>query len=160
MSTLKVWTIEWQYPSDAEFKVTVWSTEKEALQAALHDIQNQITHDWDMDDETQAEFADEINLHIHHGRLKEAVRKWNDYQDDHNFDYGQWYFINEKPVLSDPQLPLPTTPTIPVPYQATTPGATCRKCNNPNPHAYADKPDGTYCCRQCSIFSNIFGTKP
>lgn len=46
-------------------------------------------------------------------------------------------------------------------YKATVPGATCRKCNNPNPYSYADQPDGTYLCRGCQIFYNIFtGSTP
>jgi len=157
---MKVWVVEWSKPDDGDFKSTIWASEKDALQAACKDMEKAIDSWWDMDDEPQAEAADEIKLHVAKGRLREAISRWNEYMNDHNFDYGQWYTVEEKEVLSfqNGTATIPAPP--PVAYQATTAGATCRKCNTPNEHAYADSPDGTYCCRQCSIFSNIFGVKP
>lgn len=36
--------------------------------------------------------------------------------------------------------------------------ANCRKCNYPNYSGVANQKDGTYLCKQCDIFSHIFGS--
>ena len=42
----------------------------------------------------------------------------------------------------------------------TVPVTNCRKCKNENTTGVSNSPDGTYICRQCSIFAHIFGSNP
>lgn len=159
---MKVWVLEWHDNDNIDFECTVWATEQDALTQAVKEIKTEVDG-WDLDNPDIELAYEQVYDFIRAGQHRKAIQRFNDYQDDHNSDYGHWYFVREKDVLSQnasTTLTLPPPPAPAAPYQATTAGATCRKCNDPNPYAYADKPDGTYCCRQCKTFSSIFGVTP
>ena len=156
---MEVWVLEWSYPYDMENNITVWSNQVDAQKQALNEINELISNDWDMDDIDASSCADDINDKIKRGQYTEALKRWNDYQDEYNSDYAQYWHVYSRELLSSDPSELPKiTPTA---YRATTSGATCRgPCKQYNDYAYADSPDGTYVCHQCSTFQHIFGTKP
>jgi len=158
---MKVWVLEWLDTDNIQTNCTIWATEQDALQQACDELIEHHVDNWDPDDPDQAVAADQIQEFIRKGQYRQAVQRFNDYQDDYNSDYAHYYYVHEKEVLSHNQNNSPTLPPpAPVAFKASSPGATCRKCSNPNPYAYADRSDGTYCCRQCSTFSTIFGVSP
>lgn len=155
---MDVWILQWEYPYDIDSNITVWTTEKEAQQQALKEINQKIDDAWDMDDADMFSHAEEIEILEGQGKLKEAIDKWNDYQMNFNDEHAEYYNVLGRPVLSGEGEPTAVAVT-PVAYQASTPGATCRGTHKEyNPYAYADKPDGTYLCTQCKTFGHIFGT--
>lgn len=155
---MKVWVLEWHDNDNIDFQCTVWATEQDALAQAAKDIKRDVDR-WDLDNPDIELAYDQIYDFIRRGDNQKVVQRYNQYQDDHNSDYGHWFFVREKDVLSQSGTAhtVPTIPAPAMPYQATSAGATCRKCHTPNEYAYADQPDGTYCCRQCKTFSSIFG---
>lgn len=155
---MEVWVVEWSYPYDNENNVTVWANKVDAQKQACKEI-NELINEWDMDDVHAASCAEDISDMVGRGQYAEAIRRFNDYQDEYNSDYAQYWFVSSKPVLSGDGSE-PST-NAPVAYKATTSGATCRgPCGQHNEYAYADRPDGTHLCRQCSTFQHIFGVKP
>jgi hypothetical protein len=153
---MDVWVLEWSYPYDGENNITLWASQVDAQKQALKEINDLISNDWDMDNEDAATCADEISSFMGQGRYGDAIKRFNDYQDEYNSDYCQYWHVRSYPVLSSDE---DVTAIKPVPYKATTSGATCRgPCGQFNEYAYADKPDGTHMCRQCSTFHSIFGT--
>lgn len=152
---MDVWVLRWECPNDNEVNVTIWANEQAALNQALDEIEDHITNNWDMDDEDQSRYADEIGDLRKRGQLREAMLRWNDYQDNFDSDYGSWWGCRKQPVLPDDEV-VTSAPTIA--FKATSSGATCRgPCGQSNSYAYADRQDGTYVCRQCSTFQHIFG---
>lgn len=154
---MEVWALEWSYPYDNENNVTLWSSQSDAQKQALKEI-NELIDDWDMDDEHAAACAEDIEDMTRRGHLGEAIKRFNDYQDEYNSDYAQYWFVSSKQILTFDD-GSGTKPT-PVAFKAATSGATCRgPCGQYNEYAYADKSDGTHMCRQCSTFQHIFGVK-
>lgn len=157
---MEVWVLEWSYPYDTETNVTLWSTKEEAQKKACTEIQARIDSDWDMDEETQKDYAENIDDKITRKKYAEAMSLWADYQDNYNDDHAQYWTVYSREVLTG-SLPGPAPTIVAVNYKSSTPGATCRgPCKNFNDYAYADQPDGTYVCFQCNTFQHIFGTKP
>jgi len=155
---MEVWVLEWSYPYDNENNVTLWVSQDDAQRQALKEINELISNDWDLEDDSAAACADDINDMTARGQLGEALKRFNDYQDENNSDYAQYYFVTKKQVLSWSGDKSKTR--TPVAYKATSSGATCRgPCGQYNEYAMADQPDGTHMCRQCSTFHHIFGTK-
>lgn len=155
---MEVWVLRWEYPYDCETDVTIWTTCKAAQQKALAEINEQIDGDWDMDDPDALTHAEKIEELEGQGKLEEAINVWNDYQSNYNEDHAQFYTVLKREVFSGEDGEVVTS-APPIPYKATTAGATCRGSHREyNPYAYADKPDGTYLCTQCKTFSAIFGT--
>lgn len=182
------WAVVWEYPYDGESEVTLWNTEMLALGAACSEIQNCIYDNWDMTDVTQAAEAHYINNLISAGQYRDALDYWNSSSVNTDSDGAQYWNVYEKEIYDytkspnitifapdhftalldeededededdDDEEEAPVTAPSPQPYQAIAPGATCRKCQNPNEHAYADRPDGTYCCYQCKMLSQVFGS--
>ncbi len=154
---MEVWLLHWEYPYDMESNITVWTSEQDALKQACSEIEDSITNDWDMDDEHQSQVAEEISDLQKRGKLREAMDAWNDYQSNYNDEYAQYYSVMKKAVQSHDASDVVTS-APPVAYRASTSGATCRgPCKQYNEYAYADRPDGTHLCRQCSTFQHIFG---
>lgn len=154
---MEVWVKQWDYPSDGEHNISLWFSEVDALRSTCDEIENSISGDWDMEDDTQAAFADEISEFIAQKRYRQAIQKWNEYQDENNSDYGSWWSVTRKEVLGGDEASNAVTQR-PVAFKASYSGATCRgPCGQVNDYAYADRPDGTHLCRQCSTFQHIFG---
>lgn len=154
---MEVWVLEWSYPYDNEHNVTVWNNQVDAQKQALKEIIDVIANDFDMDDPHASSCADDIDDMMNRGQLAEAIRRWNDFQDDHNSDHAQYYFVSKKEVLGEGAT---TSPSGGASFIATSNGATCRgPCGQFNEYAQADRADGTHICRQCSTFQHIFGTK-
>lgn len=110
-----------------------------------------------MDDPHASSCADDIDDMMNRGQLAEAIRRWNDFQDDQNSDHAQYYFVSKKSVLGEGSV---ASPSGGASFIATSNGATCRgPCGQFNEYAQADRADGTHICRQCSTFQHIFGTK-
>lgn len=178
-----VWVLTWEKPSDCEHHITVWDSEQAALSQACSEIQDAISSDWDMDLYDCAVQAKSINDAICNGDLRAAMRLYNEWESDS--DYGCFFNVSQKQSLSTNDAATPEvfdedffTALLPdddgsdedeeeneekvdnTPYQATSPGATCRgPCGSYNDMAYADQRNGTYCCYQCRTFSHIFGAK-
>lgn len=152
---MDVWVSVWEYPNDMDHNFAVFLTEKDALEDVLSDIEDHITNNWDMDEPDQSNYADEISdLHAQ-GKLREAMDKWNEYQDNYNDQYAEYYSVIKKELQGGSSASV-------IPVRAATHshinGATCRgPCKQHNEYANADRSDGTYVCRQCSTFQSIFG---
>lgn len=156
---MDVWVLDWDYPYDMEHNITLWTTEKAAQQQALSEIKEKIDNDWDMDDAEAFNAAEEIEQFQDAGKLKEAIDRWNDYQNNFNDDHAEIYSIYVRELLNGEGSDEVVTSAPPVLYKASSPGATCRGHHKEyNPYAYADRPDGTYLCTQCKTFGHIFGT--
>lgn len=156
---MEVWVLEWSHPYDSENNITVWANENDARRQALDEIEDLITNDWDMEDNDAAACADDISDMVARGQLAEAMRRFNDYQDEYNSDYAQYWHVYSRDLLTgDGSKSTMTTPST---YKATTHGATCRgPCKSFNDYAYADRSDGTYVCHQCKTFGHIFNGAP
>jgi hypothetical protein len=155
---MEVWVLQWEYPYDMESNITLWSTEKAAYQQGLHEINEKIDSDWDMDDPDMLNHAEKIEELVDKGDFREAFAVWNDYQNNYNDEHAEYYAVMMREVLNGEGSDEVVTSAPPIPYKASSPGATCRGSHKEyNPYAYADKPDGTYLCTQCKTFSHIFG---
>jgi hypothetical protein len=153
---MEVWMLEWSYPYDNENNVTLWTNQLDAQKQAVKEI-NELINDWDLEDNDAAACADDINDMVGRGQFGEAIKRFIDYQDEHNADYAQYYFVTKKQVLGSGSVASPSSGSS---FIATTSGATCRgPCGQYNEYANADQPDGTHVCHQCSTFQHIFGTK-
>jgi len=154
---MEVWILEWSYPYDSDNNITVWASEQEAQKQAIKEIQDLITNDWDMDDVDAAACADDIDDMVSRGHYAEAIRRFNDYQDEYNSDYAQYWFVVRKDVLGGNTSTMTSTSRN---YSSSS-GATCRgPCKQHNDYANPDRSDGTYVCHQCKTFGHIFGTSP
>jgi hypothetical protein len=157
---MKVWLKEWDYAYDNEHNVSVWASELAALQSCVSEIQDSITNNWDMDDETQAQYSDEFTELLLKREYRLAMEKWNDYQSNHNDEQCEYWFVSSKDILGGDDQEIVTSASA-VAFKASSSGATCRgPCGQYNDYAYADKSDGTHLCRQCSTFKHIFGVNP
>lgn len=156
---MDVWIAQWEYPNDIDSNISIFLSEKEALEDVLSDIEDHITNNWDMDDSDQETWADDISQLHHSGKLREAMEKWNEYQANYNDEYAEYYSVFMKTVQGSASTAVSTQPTT---HSHSSNGATCRgPCKQHNEYANADRADGTYVCRQCSTFSSIFGvTQP
>ncbi len=159
---MEVWVLIWKYPYNRDSNVSVWADESSALRQACTEIKQNIDCDWDMGDIVMVEYAKVFNEHIAQSEYEKAIKVWNDFQNDYNDEQGQWYSISKSEVLGLPDVQGSCRPPIlQGGFKALTAGATCRgPCKEWNEYAYADQPDGTHVCHQCSTFQHIFGTKP
>jgi hypothetical protein len=155
---MEVWTIEWSCPSDGDGDVTIWATEEDALKAACREIGNHIQSTFDFDLVSDASCAEDFNDLVRNGQLRDAIRRYNDHQDDYNQDYANYWFVQKKPVLTgDGKTSVSSSANL----SFSSNGATCRgPCKQHNEYANADKADGTYVCRQCKTFQHIFSGSP
>ena len=157
---MEVWIKEWNYIADGETNHTVWATELAALKSACDEIEDSITNNWDMDDETQAQYSENITQLLAQAKWREVVEAWNDYQGNFNDEYAEYWSIMRKEVLTGDDEEIVTSAPV-MAFKASISGATCRgPCGQYNDYAYADKSDGTHLCRQCSTFKHIFGVSP
>jgi hypothetical protein len=160
---MEVWALQWDYPCDMEHNITLWTDEMSALRQACTEIKQKIDGEWDMGEafiEKAAKLFEESAVVDTIDSLRSALLVWNEFQNDFNDENGEWYSVTKYQVLgnSDIQGGCRPPPTV---YKATAAGATCRgPCKTYNEYAYADQPDGTHMCHQCSTFQHIFGTKP
>lgn len=157
---MEVWVLEWSYPYDMEHNVTVWGDEESALKQGCTEIKQKIAGDWDMDDENMEQAAKAFDEHLGRGEYEAAIGVWNNFQNDYNDEQGEWYYCNKHEVLGATDVDGGCRPPVAkAAFKATTAGATCRgPCKQWNEYAYADQPDGTHVCHQCSTFQHIFGT--
>lgn len=173
-----VWIVEWTEPNQGEVSVSVWDSEKEARKSACHDILVEIGDAWDLDDEDIKQTAMDINGAVGSRDYKRAMQLFYDFQcDNSDYEYVQFWQVYERPLKTradEPALLMFSDPDEEEEedeeeeledeeeevYQATSPGATCRgPCGNFSPDAYADQRDGTFCCYQCKMMSQVFGSK-
>ena len=156
---MEVWVLEWSVPSDGESNVTLWESEKDAYLQAASEIEDHITNNWDMDDETQAMYADEVQDFFKRHKYMEGIKHFHDYENNYNEDYAQYWEVYSREIMKRDSRDVVPNPSTSIAYKATASGATCRgPCHQFNEYAYADRPDGTHMCRQCSTFHSIFGT--
>lgn len=181
---MKVWTVEWSFPSNCDSGVTVWDSEdaanKQACTEILDDVQN-----WDFSDSDVKDCAKRINDYVANGDLKAAVREYNDWQAEQDYEYQQFFSITQRDIQTNPG-----TPSLILfddddddccgcdccgnedcggdcedddcddnePFVATHAGATCRgPCGLYSEFAYADCYEGTFVCYQCKMMSQVFG---
>lgn len=153
---MDVWIAQWEYPNDMDSNISVFLTEKDALEDVLSDIEDHITNNWDMDDSDQSQWADDISALHQSGKLREAMDKWNEYQANYNDEYAEYYSVIKKEVQGGSSASV--IPTRVATHSHASNGATCRgPCKQHNEYANPDRADGTYLCRQCSTFQTIFG---
>jgi hypothetical protein len=154
---MEVWVKQWDCPNDSEHNITLWFSEVDALRSTCDEIEDYITNNWDMDDEDQESYASDITGFVVRKQYRDAIERWNDYQNNYNDEYGQWWSVSRKEILGGDESNLAETQR-PMAFKASHSGATCRgPCKQFNDYAYADQPDGTHLCRQCSTFQHIFG---
>lgn len=157
---MQIWVLEWSCPSDGETNVTLWESENDAYLQAASEIEDRISSSWDMDDETQSEYAEAIKDFFSRHKYKKGVEHFHEYENNYNEDYANYWSVYDREIMKrDSMGSAPNViSTSSVPYKATASGATCRgPCGQFNDYAYADRPDGTHMCRQCSTFNHIFG---
>lgn len=154
------WVVQWEYPYDRETNITLWASERLALENAASEIENKIK-DRAPADQDAIDDLEKIVDTLQARQWRQAIDLWNDWENNFNEDYQEYYSVFSLDI-HDPNNELSSsTPTIQgnTSYKATTPGAVCRgQCKCYSPDAYADRPDGTYVCRQCKIFQGIFGS--
>jgi hypothetical protein len=172
-----VWIVDWSQPEQFDHKITAWATEQDALTQAAHDIMEEVFN-WDLSDPDTEEVAKRINACVSTGDYRGALREFNDDQSDQGTDMAMYFHVYERAELIGAQRPNTILfnddeeeeeesddeeeETIPdTLWVASTPGATCRgpSCGTYNEYAYADKPDGTYCCHSCKMMMQVFGGK-
>jgi hypothetical protein len=156
---MEVWIVQWDYAYDNEHNVSVWATEAAALRHVCDDIEDNITNNWDMDDETQSQCADEISQLLAKGKHRMVMGAWNDYESNNNDEQATYWTVHKMDVqVGDDEEIITSAPVVA--YKAIASGATCRgPCGQYNNYAYADRSDGTNVCYQCSTFQHIFGVK-
>jgi hypothetical protein len=137
-----------------------------------------IENEWDMSDVDQATDAQALNNFVLLNQLDKVLEFWNTCNINCDSEHVQFYYVNEHQISTVGCVPTAWAPDFFValcdeeeveeveeeededdsPFQATTPGATCRGSHAEyNPDAYADKRDGTYLCYQCKMFKHVFG---
>jgi hypothetical protein len=150
---MEIWVLEYNYFSDYTTTVKLFATEKDALAQALKEAKRHISNEWDLNDEDISAEFDKIAEFENNGMLRQALETFNDFEGDQ--DDSKVWLVYSKTVSGVED----STPKLA--YKATTSGATCRgQCKNYNEYAYADRPDGTYVCHQCSTFCRILGISP
>ncbi len=175
-----------QYKSANHNYESVWSNKDLAINEALFLIVETILLIWKAPHCTPSQFRDaaEINNLIQQNKLEDALDFWNTCGS--NTLSSSWFQFKtllktvetaSVATLSASRLNLAvngsanattTTTAIPVatpinivmasPKPATPVqyGAVCRKCNQKNDYALADKSDGTYICRSCKMLMDVF----
>jgi len=160
--------------TDGDFNATLWSSEEEALIQGCSEIQDSILEDWDLTEERIHDAAKAILDAIINGAYAQAIDKWNDYQCSECEDYGSYYRVEVKDLLSGACVKKATlmpfgytgdpddddgkllSPDDHIVYP-TINGSTCRgPCKEYNEYANSDMADGTHLCTQCKTFSSIF----
>lgn len=176
MSVMKIWMLEYNDPANKETFVTAWETEESANKSACYQIQSYISNFWNFPNcnAQQMQVAKTINDFIKQHQYKNALLVWNTCQYNKTDKSAVFWhvFLDELHDMADAETPLvrndsefkfvssvvAPTNVVPAQYKATVPGASCRNCHNISQYAYANKPDGTYLCRSCSIFKDIFSS--
>ncbi len=164
------WIVEWTHAAYNSVNIRLWSDEEYALVAACSLIMIRVKDDWDRSDKDWQECGLKISDACAAGNWREAIRLFNDWEGDGDFDNMRHVRVYErKNEMNLPAVPLlrgshptinPPAPVQPKPFKAMYPGAVCRgPCKTVSTDAYADQPDGTYCCYQCKMFSQVFGKK-
>jgi hypothetical protein len=177
---MKIWILEYNNPANNETTVTVWDSAEAANKQACCNIQEAINDDWNFPNCSQDQIfvAKTINDFIKNHQYKHARVVWNDCLYNQNSTSAVFWHVfqsdvyeadeaDEPIIRDDAEFTTVTASTITTtsevsdtnkPYKAAAPGATCRKCHNSNEYAYADHPNGTYVCRGCAIFKEIFSS--
>lgn len=166
-----MWICSWEQHGQYDSSISIWNTEAEALVAAGSKIMNEIAW-WDMNNPETSKKAYAISDKCAAMDWRSAIDTYNDYEAHKPATYSCYISVYESKVKTiAPKVPLlrplpagTLTPVGPAPstapFKATKEGATCRgPCKQFNDYAYADSPDGTYCCRQCKWMGEIFGSK-
>jgi hypothetical protein len=165
-----VWIVEWTQPGQSSVKVTAFDTEEYALVATCASLMQRVRSDWDLTNSDYQARAYLISDACASLNWKEAIRLFNEWEGDGDYEYMHQYRVYSRtpvtqlPVVhllrSLPATAIPAQPIVAVPWKASKPGATCRgPCKQVSTDAYADQPDGTFCCYQCKYMSQVFGKK-
>ena len=179
-----VWVCEWTKPGDCDANSTIWSTKDEALAYACSRLLDDIYGFWDVTNTYTKDRAGLISDECAAFNFTAAIHLYNDHEFNQNSKYAQAYRVYERVIgtikdvptlrlLNIPAAPIKIQvpnfnitgkawgspiPAAPTPFKATKPGATCRgPCQQVSTDAYADRPDGTFCCYQCKLMSQAFG---
>jgi len=163
-----VWIVEWTQSGQSAVKVTVFTHEGDAFAATGASIMHRVSNDWDLGDVDCKTRAYAVSDACAASNWKEAVRLFNDWEVDGDYETMHQYRVYERkpcevfPVVhllrELPTTATPVPPTTPTVWKATHPGATCRgPCKQVSTDAYADQSNGTYCCYQCKFMSQAFG---
>ena len=143
---MEVYILQYDDVYNGETDISVYAIENDALKKAVSNIQDIINSDPSISGNPEEGFIDVFNEAVAFNNAKEAVRVWNEL--NYDFETPRYYHVFSRKVLGIAgKADSAFNPNA---------GATCRKCNSVNEYASADQADGTYCCRQCSIFSKMF----
>jgi len=172
-----IWILEYYDEGSDDFNINVFDSELGVKKQACSDILNFIG-DLTLRDQSYIDEAKEINDLISQATIRsynEAIRKWN--SSSINTDIVGAYFTcrdmlvhpaadADEPEILDPSffsgnVKQNITKNNHVPAASSSKisnscGATCRKCHSKNEYAVADQSDGTYLCRSCKMFYNVF----
>lgn len=163
---------------DNSSNTTLFDDEVAAYKEACFKIQDSIRRNWNMKDKECASKAYQINLLVKAKNYSDAVRLWNNADENGQYNDHIDYCVIPKQTYSESDINDPMifndshfvalglnsgansatsisyTNPVKEPYKATVAGAKCRGDHGEyNPHAYADKSDGTYMSYQCKMFS-------
>jgi hypothetical protein len=182
---MEVWILECKIPGEGDTYVTVWESPDAAYKQACAEIQQIIKDEWKLPSTavSKTEAAEAINQLVADAHYLKAVEYWNNCDLNSDTEGAVFYYSNRRRVkeylaADEPHVFSADTFGNTViamaspdkkdcgdcancdcdkPYQATVPGATCRKCDKVSPDAYADKADGTFKCWQCKMLGDVFG---
>lgn len=169
---MKIYILEKSKSSSVLNEKTTWDSIDNAYKYACNLVLDEIRTSWDLKDPTEIGVAIAIDKYIMVRDFERAINYYNTYNKLLDYSYQTFYTVNEhsvnnfsdtgkiinlnltQVVSSDPgQF---SNVSVPESFVATSPGACCRKCCISNEYVYADKEDGTYLCRQCKSFLDIF----
>lgn len=167
-----MWVCSWEQHGQFDSNISIWNTEADALVAAGSKVMNDVAW-WDLSKPDVSQRAYEISDKCALMAWREAIDLYNEWECRKDTSVSCYISVYEKRVKSStpsvallrpppasPQSVMPPVRPTSAPFKATKEGATCRgPCNQFNEYAYADQPDGTYCCRQCKWMSQVFGGK-
>jgi len=173
---MDIWLLEWNHPASNNKSISYWDSKESASKCACARIQEFITDKWDFPHCSLSQFAiaEMVNDFIMNFRYNLAVNAWNQCTYNLNDNDAHFWYVYSDYTSSEAEADAPLirpksdfTHTVqgsiasaaapPAPYQATTHGAICRKCDSVSPDAYADNPDGTFVCYGCKLFVKKFG---
>ena len=161
-----VWLVDWSWPEQHEYLVTLFTSEADATQSACAEMLEFVGQKFDFYNARELYAAKEINRLVSSGLYPAALEYYSDYVTN-NWDYDrrQLWYIYEKDTFTYPHVPIilnfPTeAAAATVTYDCSKSGATCRgPCHLYNEYAVSDQCDGTYMCHGCKVMNNFFSGK-
>jgi hypothetical protein len=140
--------------------ISTWSSDVLAWKNACCYIQYEVSHNWNLKDPLVLVEAKVINDFVIATHYSSAGLYYNDcstnIKSNNRITYELKYDIIQDSCVDPIMLDRSVWEYSVQPWRAKNPGAKCRKCGEENEFAHADEINGTYMCRQCKMFIDIF----